>query len=209
MPFAEKTWENGEGVAAARMNAAAMNDLEGRVGAQFDVTPEIEGAPVDGSSMEYDDDSGLWVPRRFVREDELPWRIDVNVLLPRDLTVGTWLTQQANTLLMAGWIANSPAAQNDEVGWDLIIAKGTWNLSFIAATTVASAIASVRIDDVGVGTADLYASPTVLNVTKTIAGVVVASTGKKRVSLKAATRNALNTTGWTMAVSALGLRRTA
>lgn len=139
----------------------------------------------------------------------LPWRHDVGVFTPAALETGTWGFLPSASAINNGVKFNTSTAQNDETGWDLILAAGTWRLDGLFLKNNNYAIATVLLDGVSVGTFDGYAASSSYNNVVAITGITVALSGKHRISLKAATRNASNTTGWYIALSALSMRRTA
>jgi hypothetical protein len=155
--------------------------------------------------------------------DVLPWHILVlpTVMVP-DATTGTWAnatsTQQSTFPFYApGSAANSGSgvflqnssgtAQNDAVAWDLILAAGTWNCRVIGRKHSASAIVTLQQDGSDMGTTDFYDAAGALG-DGTISGWTVSTTGKHRMNLKAATKNA-SSSNYFLTLAAIEFRRTA
>lgn len=139
---------------------------------------------------------------------DLPRRIDVIPFTPAALETGTWANGQGSAEVLGAARFNSTQAQNDEIGYDLILAAGTWRIDLIVTKTTAGGIASVRVDDVEVGTVDTYNGSTTRNNAASVTGITVATTGLHRVSLKAATKNA-SSSAYIIAFNMLTLRKTA
>lgn len=139
----------------------------------------------------------------------LPWRVEVNPITTAALAVGTWGVAASGSQSMGGWIQNSSNAQNDERGWDLVLAAGTWELTLCYVKATSGGIATVMLDNVSTGlTIDTYNGSTAFVIVSAVSGITVASTGKRRVSLKAATKNA-SSSGYSLLLSWVTLRRTA
>ena len=124
------------------------------------------------------------------------------------ITQGTWVFSKEDGSLLNGFYYNETNAQNDRIDYKAYLAAGTYTVSLLYKKLAGAAIITVLIDGVSVGTVDAYGG-TVYNNLGTIANVVIASSGLKTISLKAATRNASNTTGWGLFVSSIALFRTA
>jgi hypothetical protein len=101
-----------------------------------------------------------------------------------------WNQQLQNYLHMYPGYNQSLGGQDAELGWDVVLGAGTWTIQLVYNKSTNTGIFSVRIDDVEVGTVDSYAAAAAANFISSVTGVVVASTGKKRVSLKMATKHA-------------------
>lgn len=131
-----------------------------------------------------------------------------------------WLGATAMTGTVSGPIAlatgtvtapsvyNGSNAQNDEYGWDVILGAGTWTISLTHYKGSTYGIASVRLDGTTVGSVDCYNASTTWYNPASITGVSVASSGKKRLSIKIASKNA-SSSGYYAAIQAFALRRTA
>lgn len=141
----------------------------------------------------------------------LPWTITLVPLLGAQdagVKVGTWANTVDATSLLNGWISNSSLAQHDEIGWHVPLAAGTWTFSLLYRKSQGSAIYTVLVDGVSVGTIDSYNATTAVNQLASIAGITIATNGKHLVSVKAETRNG-SSINWALAFGMIQLRRTA
>lgn len=140
-----------------------------------------------------------------------PWLIDVNVF-PTSIAHTNWDTIDAVSTTYAnhvfGGVKQSSGAQNDEIAWDVVLAAGTWTVEVVHFKASTAGIYSVRFDGVDKGTVDGYAAAQTANARGSVSGISVASSGKVRVSLKMATKNA-SSSSYFGYVSHLQLRRTA
>jgi len=160
------------------------------------------------------DDPYVWVDPTVLADPAtlLPWHITwlaagsvpdastgtTTVVVPGDID-STQITTAARY--------NTNTDQNDEISWDHVLAAGTWDIHVWVRKSSNTAILTVLIDGVSVGTADTYAaSPTGAQVSVT--GATVALTGKKRITFKAATKNA-SSSDYVMNLMTVELRRTA
>lgn len=85
----------------------------------------------------------------------------------------------------------SSGAQNAEIGWDVLMDAGTWTIGVLGTKDTDLGIYTALIDGVVVGVVgDGYAAARAYNNAMSLAGVVIAAAGRKRVSLKMATKNA-------------------
>jgi len=120
---------------------------------------------------------------------ELPWLIDVDVFGTAIAQVN-WNDIQfpAGENWVHGAAKFSSGAQNDEINFDVVLAAGTWTIEVMHRKSTNLGIYSVQLDGVEVGTIDGYgaAAP---NTRSSIANIVVAAAGKKRLKLKMAAKN--------------------
>lgn len=158
------------------------------------------GVPADAGK------SPVWDGSDYVLAD-LPWHVQIVPMLGTIPIIGT-LSTYAGAFEFGGGAYNNSSAQNDEFGWDLVLAKGTWLFEGMYQKSPNGGIASVKLDGAVIGSVDLYAAATINNFYFQIPNIAVASSGKKRLTFKAASRNAAST-GWIMAVQGISLRRTA
>lgn len=145
----------------------------------------------------------------FDPDEHMPWLIDINVYVT-GITQTNFNTLSGNdTAALYGYWKQSGGSQNDEIGWDVILAAGTWTLELIHVTSSNRGIYTASLDAGSVGTIDGYdgAGP-VRNVRSTITGISVAATGKKRLLLKMATKNA-SSSSYFGSIQHVSLRRTA
>lgn len=104
-----------------------------------------------------------------------------------------WSFHGLDTAYQLGGQFVSSGAQNASVAWDFPLSAGTWTLTLVHARSTDRGIYSVRIDDVEVGTIDGY-NGSLAHTRSDLTGLVIATTGLKRVSLVMATKNASNVT---------------
>jgi hypothetical protein len=203
-----KLWLNYEDAGAKCNHAVRVN--AGVTGAYLMETAIPAGHTV-GNAIQDNGIGTIWPAR-----DAETWRLDVDPFTVAVLQTGTWADVVNVGQMKNGYKTNTSSAQNDEIGWDLPLSAGTWSLFLVSANDPAGAIATVMLDGVSTGkTIDMYQAVNSLNKTPSVTGIVVPTGsgtgigGKHRVSLKAATRNASNTTGWKLFISSLTMRRTA
>jgi hypothetical protein len=143
---------------------------------------------------------------------EPPWTIHINpYLVPATATPNPWTIDAGaanGERITNGFLYNSPGAVNDEIGWDVVLAAGTWTFSLLYTKISPGGIITVSLDGSSLGTIDTYNAATTPNQRASITGISVASSGKKRLLLKMATKNASSSNYWA-ALQALGLIRTA
>lgn len=120
---------------------------------------------------------------------------------------GTWAiaTDSNNNAI---YLFNSTAAQNDAIGFPVLLAAGTWTLTLLVVTANNAGILTAQIDGSSVGTLDAYASSTSPGVVLTLAGISVATSTVHALKLLIATKNA-SSSGYRANVAAIQLRKTA
>lgn len=156
--------------------------------------------------------------------DVLPWHIWVIPMMTTpDATTGTWdptggdsdsgltfLFYTPGSTANSGKtnrMFNSSAAQNDAWAVDVILAAGTWDAHFWVRKSSGGAIITLNQDGSSMGTVDTYAaSPAAAKVS--ITGWSVSTTGKKRMQLLLATKNA-SSSGYLLGIQGIEFRRTA
>ena len=136
------------------------------------------------------------------------WRHEITApWLGISAKVGTWAPFGGSTLQTPAQLYNSSAAQNDSISYDLYLSRGTWTFDSLLTSNPDHGIATVELDGVSVGTVDLYAGSGGI-VSGKITGITVGNSGKHRITLIAATKNA-SSSGYTLGVQQLALARTA
>jgi hypothetical protein len=138
----------------------------------------------------------------------LPWKIDVNVFGPVSTETGWDTVSQSSSYLVGGVRGTDNGDQNNEVGWDVVLAAGTWTITLIGIKSTDYGICTVSLDGSSVGTLDMYAASSTNNNVMSLTGVTVSATGKKRLLLKMATKNA-SSSAYKAAVNIVSLLRTA
>lgn len=134
-----------------------------------------------------------------------PWVIDIDPFMTP--SAGT-ATRTPNSSYIGGGYASYGSAIDNEAGWDAILAAGEWTIELLCSTGPDVGTATVSLDGVTAGTIDMYAASDTQNVIKQLAGVTVASTGRKRLLFKQATKNA-SSTGYILRLQKIRLLRTA
>lgn len=159
----------------------------------------------------------------FNQDTMLPWHVSIIPMVTTpDALTGTWpLAQQTSSGLLfpfytPGSTANSGGATcvqqttpaiNNAIAYDVILAAGTWDAHFWVRASTNCGIITLQQDGSDMGTVDTYAAaPAASKVS--ISSWAVATTGKKRMNLKMATKNA-SSTDYQLTVSAIEFRRTA
>lgn len=144
-------------------------------------------------------------------EDLLPWTVDLDVFMTA-ATNTNWNTllheSAAGVNFVYAATKESSQAQNDNIGWDIVLAAGTWTFELMHRTWSDRGIYSVRFDGVEQGTIDGYSGSAVENVRSTVTGITVATSGKVRLLLQMATKNA-SSSNYRGSIQHIQLRRTA
>ena len=139
---------------------------------------------------------------------EMPWTVPIctSGFLPVS-TVGTWSLNYDDLAILSGYLKNNPAAINDEVNWDVIMSAGIWTVEVLHTRSTDCGIVTVQLDGSSVGTIDLYGT-TARNIISSLAGVSVATGGKKRLKFLMATKNA-SSSNYFANLQHVALKRTA
>lgn len=124
------------------------------------------------------------------------------------VTQGAWVVLFNAVYPTYTILYNASTAQNDQLDYYAWLSKGTYTFQGYMFTNTPNAILTLLLDGVSVGTADTYGSE-VYGVLKTITSIAVTTSGRHVLSFKAATRNASNTTGWTLGIHTFAMWRTA
>lgn len=141
-----------------------------------------------------------------ITNNRLPWLIDINVFMT-PISHINWNTSSVNTSAIKNGWRYSSNAQNDEINYDVILAKGTWTIEALHHKGATHGIASVQLDGVQVGTMDAYAGVDTYNQRSSVTGVAVTRAGKYRLKFKMSTKNA-SSTAYSMYLQHIQLRRT-
>lgn len=156
-------------------------------------------------------------PRVLGVPDSQATDVEVAAATTRLLSLSGLTTPSTNTGFTA--FAGNPtrrssSAQNDEIGWDVYVPAGTWEFWLVHYAGTTRGIYTVTLDGAalttfgaGSSTVDGYAGSNAIT-ESTIAGVVVATAGVKRLKVEMDTKNA-SSSGYVGSVQAIGLRRTA
>lgn len=139
----------------------------------------------------------------------LPWRHTIIPTMGSIMVQGTAGLVGDTTAYLGGAVFNTSGAQNDEMAWDILLSAGTWSFAYMSQKNANVAIATLRLDGSTIGTFDCYNATKTWNNQFAATGIAVATGGKHRLSAKAATRNASNTTGWFLVPQMIVAWRTA
>lgn len=137
----------------------------------------------------------------------LPWTIDIDPFTT-PATQTNWSTIGIDPAQIKNGSLASTGAQSAQIGWDVVMAAGTWTLNVLTITILNAGIIGAALGPSPVGVMDTYSAGTTYNVSKSITGIVVSTTGKKRLTLTMATKNDASS-GYFGRLSAVRLLRTA
>ena len=148
----------------------------------------------------------------FDPDVNMPWHVIVDPRQVPDTTIGTWseswhAPDSGLKFANGGSGLAGGLSQNDEVAWDVVLAAGTWDVTLHHRKSTNVGIYTVTVDGSSIGTVDGYAAAAAAAAT-TISGVSVATTGKKRLKFKMATKNA-SSSDYVATIHKVTLRRTA
>ncbi len=140
-----------------------------------------------------------------MNDQALPWRIDVDVFM-------TAVSQVSfDTITLTGSQAyngrKQGSVQNCEIGFDVLLAAGTWTYEHLVQTGNSNGIVTLQLNGATVGTLDTYTAGGAFNVRQNVAGIAVASPGRARLRLLMASKNG-SSAGYELDVSHVTLRRT-
>lgn len=139
--------------------------------------------------------------------DFLPWLIDIDPFMTA-IAQTNWNSIWNDGSNVHGAQKESSAAQNDEICFDVVLAKGTWTVELMHNKYTDRGIYSVQFDTVEKGTIDGYNASQQYNVRSTVTGITVSATAKIRLKLKMATKNA-SSSNYRGSINWIQLRRTA
>jgi hypothetical protein len=142
-------------------------------------------------------------------EDLMDWQVPVDVFMTPINHVGfpnSNYTMDFDLLYAAK--RYSSGAQNDYIEWDISLAAGTWTFELIGLINTASGIVNVQLDGSSVGTIDMYNSAEIKVYGQRVAGISVSASGKKRLKLLMATKNA-SSTNYYLQLEHIQFKRTA
>lgn len=139
---------------------------------------------------------------------EWPWLIYIIPIGGGTVMQGAWNVFGAGTsnALMGGGLFNTTAANGDEVGWDIAMAPGTWNIGYTGQKNTGDGIVSIRLDGVEKASFDGFNSGPLYNSGVVSSDFVVATGGKKRLSIKLNGKNP-SSTGFIAACQLITVRR--
>lgn len=133
--------------------------------------------------VEYDGSAVRQIASRLPKRATM-WHDEATVIAGNALIIGIGTSQIYNS-----YVYQSPSALNDEFEHECYIAAGTYTLSVLGVTSSDSGIITWYVDGGSVGTTDMY-SGGASNVIKTVASVVIATSGYHAIRGKLASKNA-------------------
>jgi len=164
-----------------------------------------EGFETDTGLRKIGDGATAWTSLSYDRSFYEPWTVDIDTA--QSVVNTGWASPTPGAILYSSYNLSS-GAQNAEIGWDVVLSAGTWTVQLTHYTINSAGIYSVRIDGVEVGTIDGYAASGGPDHVSVVTGIAVATGGKRRVTLKMATKNASSSSYYGL-IQHLQLRRTA
>lgn len=103
---------------------------------------------------------------------------------------GTWeVVEDPNARFRSYFLQSSVPSVNDEIAWDVLLAAGTYRLNVVHLTGDNQGIYDILIDGTAIATIDAYSASGIYNVKTQVTGIVVATAGRKRVSLRVTGKN--------------------
>lgn len=135
-----------------------------------------------------------------------PWQIDIDPVFAKANT--NWSTITIAATVWNNGAVTSTLAQDAERTWDVLLAAGTWTVELLINKANNQGIYSVQFDSVEKGTIDGYDAGSLINQRVSVAGIVVAGSGKVELKLKMATKNGASS-NYGSSLIAVQLRRTA
>lgn len=102
---------------------------------------------------------------------------------------GTITRFQDSSILSGGLVYQGTPAQNDEIGWKVLLRAGTWTITLIHFRSTDRGIYTVKLDTTSIGTIDGYGSAAG-NVVSAITGVSVSTPALYTLKLVMATKHA-------------------
>lgn len=139
--------------------------------------------------------------------DLYPWLIQIQPFSPPKAQTN-WATIGNSGGELYTFHLLSTGAQNAEITWDIVLAKGTWNITIIGQKNSDRGIISIQFDSVERATLDEYSDPYTPLSINTATGIVVPVTKKIELKLKMATKNG-SSSAYAGSTSLISLIRTA
>ncbi len=139
----------------------------------------------------FDDDEKIAVlaerAENIVAADTTPWLVDID---PRpEPPVITGFGNFGTIQSPVGYLRYT-TAQNDKVGWPVVLGAGTWKIILSGNQRADAGIATFKLDGTSWATIDTYASGTTDPFTFTASGLVVPVTAKYDLTIENPTKNA-------------------
>lgn len=148
------------------------------------------------------------VPTGTSFDSILPWNLTINPLFTTSVVQGTWGIVNDSQFFWGGYFLNSPEAINDEITYKVILAAGTYKFTYFGVTNTDQGVITVTLGGVTAGTIDLYTGTVARNITKTLTGIVIPTTGAQTLDIKVTSKNA-SSSSYVVRITAMNLTRTA
>lgn len=141
---------------------------------------------------------------------EYPRRIEISPwgFWGHSVAGGTITRGQGSTFLSGGRIIQGTPAINNEIGWNVLIGSGTWEITTIHRTGNDAGTYTVKLDSTTVGTFDGYTAADTNNVVSTISSISVGSSGIYTLKFVMASKNA-SSSNYYYKIQWITLQRTA
>lgn len=142
-----------------------------------------------------------------ITKDKLDWLIDVTVFMT-PISHTNFNTNTSSTGAIRNATRDSSGAQNDSISFDVVLATGTWTVELLYRKNTDAGVYSVQFGGVEKGTIDGYAAASSYDNLSTVSGITLGVSGKIRLSLVMATKNA-SSSNYKGYLQHIQLRRTA
>lgn len=142
-----------------------------------------------------------------VANNLMQWQVGVDVFMTPVSHTG-WNTPVSSAGRLYLGTMQSSGAQNDEISFDVVLAAGTWTFELIHEQDTGIGIYTVLFNGTSIGTIDGYAAVLTTNTRSRVSGISTTSSGKLRITLRIATKNA-SSSGYGGRINHLKLIRTA
>lgn len=138
------------------------------------------------------------------------WHIDIFPWMrwSHKVNGGTIVRENWNNALSMAMMRQGTVAQNDEIGWDVQLTEGTWNLTVIYYKSTDRGIQTWKLDGTTLGTIDGYAASESWNNVTQITGFTVSTSGIYTLKCVMATKNA-SSSNYYYSLQVINLMRTA
>ncbi len=141
-----------------------------------------------------------------------PWLVQINPLLPPASNTGYATFYTYDSGAGAGRrleVIRYGTAQNDEIAWNVLLGAGTWTLELIGDNGSDRGISTITLGAVGtLGTKDAYTASGGPDISYSITGITVATTGIYLLKFASLTKHA-SSSGYAFALAHIQMRRTA
>ena len=150
--------------------------------------------------------SNVSSPHLAVNES-YPWLVDVDVFQTA-IAQTNWDTNTLVASTIYGATKDSTGAQSAQIGFDVVLAAGTWTFELMHRRSTDRGIYTVALAGNDIGTIDGYVLATASNVRSTITGVNVREPVKQRLTLTMKTQNG-SSSSFVGSIQHIQFRRTA